>query len=118
MSDPPEGRQSRDLIPNKLRTYSTVALLVSIGLCAPGNRGHGPPWLWKVGEILFFLIFLAISAAGTILGFGLCARNFMRNNRLGTIGADAFFLCGAGVLAALVWVIVVVIIRAVKARSR
>ncbi len=64
------------------------------------------------------LIFLAISAAGTILGFGLCARNFMRNNRLGTIGADAFFLCGAGVLAALVWVIVVVIIRAVKARSR
>ena len=64
------------------------------------------------------LIFLAISAAGTVLGFGLCARNFMRNNRLGTIGADALFLCGVGVVAALVWLTVVAIIRAAKARSR
>ncbi len=63
MSDPPEGRQSRDLIPNKLRTYSTVALLVSIGLCAPGNRGHGPPWLWKVGEILFFASLAGLAAS-------------------------------------------------------
>lgn len=64
------------------------------------------------------LSFLAISAAGTILGFGLCARNFMGNNRLGTIGADAFFICGAGVIAALVWLVLVVIIRAARARSR
>ena len=64
------------------------------------------------------LIFLAVSAAGTMLGFGLCARNFMRNNRLGTIGADAFFVCGAGVVAALVWLVVVAIIRKTKARSR
>ena len=64
------------------------------------------------------LIFLAISAAGTILGFGLCARNFMRSNRLGELGADAFFICGAGVIAALVWLIVVAIIRAVEVRSR
>ena len=64
------------------------------------------------------LIFLAISSAGTVLGFGLCARNFMRNNRLGTVGADAFFLCGAGVIAALVWLIVVAIVRGAKARSR
>jgi hypothetical protein len=64
------------------------------------------------------LIFLAISAAGTIVGFGLCARNFMRNNRLGTIGADAFLICGAGVIAALVWLIVVAIMRKVRERSR
>ena len=64
------------------------------------------------------LIFLALSAAGTILGLGLCARNFMRNNRLGEIGVDAFFLCGAGVIAALVWLIIVVVIRLAKGRSR
>lgn len=64
------------------------------------------------------LVFLALSAAGTIVGFGLCARNFMRSNRLGEIGADAFFVCGAGVVAALVWLIVVAIMRVVKVRSR
>ena len=64
------------------------------------------------------LIFLALSAVGTILGFGLCARNFMGNNRLGQLGADAFFICGAGLIAALVWLLVVAIIRAMKARSR
>ena len=64
------------------------------------------------------LIFLAASAAGTILGFGLCARNFMGNARTAEIGADAFFLCGAGVISAFVWLIVVAIVRAVKARRR
>ena len=42
----------------------------------------------------------------------------MRNNRLGEIGADAFFICSAGVVAAFVWLIAVVIVRAAKARSR
>jgi len=36
---------------------------VSIGLCAPGNRGHGPPWLWKVGEILFFASLAGLAAS-------------------------------------------------------
>ena len=50
-----EDRKSAPITATKLRTYSAVALLVSIGLCAPGNRGYGPPWLWSVGQIFFFV---------------------------------------------------------------
>ena len=64
------------------------------------------------------LIFLALSATGMIVGFGLCARNFMGNARLGELGSDAFFVCGVGVIFAFVWLIVVAITRAVKVRSR
>lgn len=53
----------RGFTASKLRTYSIAALLVSIGLCAPGNRGFGPPWLWKVGEIVFFVSLAGLAAS-------------------------------------------------------
>ena len=57
------GGMGNALTPTKLQTYSTAALLVSVGLCAPGNRGYGPPWLWKVGEILFFASLAGLAAS-------------------------------------------------------
>ena len=53
----------RSFTADKLRTYSVAALLVSIGLCAPGNRGHGPPWLWTIGQILFFVSLAGLAAS-------------------------------------------------------
>jgi hypothetical protein len=63
MSGPDDSRKSRAVTANKLRTYSIAALLVSIGLCAPGNRGYGPPWLWKIGEVLFFASLAGLAAS-------------------------------------------------------
>ena len=63
MPIPLEDYKSRPFTPNKLRTYSVAALLVSIGLCAPGNRGYGPPWLWRVGEVLFFVSLAGLAAS-------------------------------------------------------
>ena len=56
-------RKSRTLTANTLQTYSIVALLVSIGLCAPGNRGYGPPWLWTIGQAVFIASLIGLAVA-------------------------------------------------------
>ena len=63
MPEPIGSPRAHPFTANKLRTYSTAALLVSIGLCAPGNRGHGPPWLWKIGQLLFFVSLAGLAAS-------------------------------------------------------
>lgn len=57
------GGTGTALTADKLRTYSIAALLVSVGLCAPGNRGYGPPWLWTIGEYLFFASLAGLAAS-------------------------------------------------------
>ena len=62
MSDPYSGT-SHPSAANRLRTYSVAALLVSVGLCTPGNRGYGPPWLWTIGQIVFFASLAGLAAS-------------------------------------------------------
>ena len=61
---------------------------------------------------------LAGSILGMIVGFGLCAENYSHPNRLADVGIYIFLLCGAGVVLSIAWLIVVGIIRAMKARNR
>ncbi len=63
MPEPAQRGGPPTFTPAKLRTYSVAALLVSTGLCAPGNRGHGPPWLWTIGQILFFTSLAGVAAS-------------------------------------------------------